>query len=62
MITERERQILKLISEGFTDGQIAETLFISDRTVNTHRKNMLAKLQVPNTAALVKFALDNHLI
>jgi DNA-binding NarL/FixJ family response regulator len=62
MITERERQILKLISEGFTDGQIAETLFISDRTVNTHRKNMLAKLQVPNTAALVKFALDNQLI
>ncbi|MBK7391622.1 MAG: response regulator transcription factor [Bacteroidetes bacterium] len=62
IITERERQILKLISEGLTDGQIAETLFLSDRTVNTHRKNMLAKLKVPNTAALVKFAFDNKLI
>ena len=62
IITERERQILKLIVEGFTDLEIANTLFISDKTVSTHRKNMLAKLQVPNTAALVKFAMDNKLV
>ena len=62
LITERERQILKLIVEGFTDQNIAQTLFISDKTVSTHRKNMLAKLQVPNTAALVKFAIQNKLI
>jgi len=62
IITEREQQILKLIVEGFTDQQIANTLFISDKTVSTHRKNMLAKLQVPNTAALVKFAMENKLV
>ena len=62
LITERERQIFKLIVEGFTDQAIAETLFISDKTVSTHRKNMLAKLQVPNTAALVKFAIRNKLV
>jgi DNA-binding NarL/FixJ family response regulator len=62
IITDRERQILKLIVEGNTDQQIAETLFISDKTVSTHRKNMLAKLQVPNTAALVKFAMVNKLV
>jgi len=62
VITEREQQILKLIVEGFTDQQIAETLFLSDKTVSTHRKNMLAKLHVPNTAALVKFAMENKLV
>jgi len=62
IITEREQQILKLIVEGFTDQEIANTLFLSDKTVSTHRKNMLAKLQVPNTAALVKFAMENKLI
>lgn len=62
IITEREQQILKLIVEGYTDQQIATTLFLSDKTVSTHRKNMLAKLQVPNTAALVKFAMENKLV
>ena len=62
IITEREQQILKLIVDGYTDPQIAETLFISDKTVSTHRKNMLAKLQLPNTAALVKFAMENKLV
>jgi DNA-binding NarL/FixJ family response regulator len=62
IITDREQQILKLIVEGYTDQQIAETLFLSDKTVSTHRKNMLAKLQVPNTAALVKFAMENKLV
>lgn len=62
VITEREQQILKLIVEGFTDIQIAETLFLSDKTVSTHRKNMLAKLKLSNTAALVRFALENKLV
>ena len=62
IITEREHQILKLIVEGFTDPEIAKTLYLSDKTVSTHRKNMLAKLQVPNTAALVKFAMENKLV
>lgn len=62
LITHREQSILKLIVEGYTDPQIAQTLFISDKTVSTHRKNMLAKLNLPNTAALVKFAVDNKLV
>lgn len=62
LISPREQQILKLIVEGFTDVQIGETLFLSDKTVSTHRKNMLAKLNINNTAALVKFAIENGLV
>ncbi|CAN5551857.1 response regulator transcription factor [soil metagenome] len=62
MITTREQGVLKLISEGFTNQQIADTLHISVRTVDTHRTNMLTKLSLPNTAALVRFAIENKLI
>jgi DNA-binding NarL/FixJ family response regulator len=62
VITKRERSVLKLICEGFTNPEIASTLFLSVATVNTHRNNMLAKLNLPNTAALVRFAVDNKLI
>lgn len=62
IITSREKSVLKMISEGFTNAEIAETLFLSVATVNTHRNNMLAKLNLPNTAALVRFAIDNKLV
>ncbi len=62
LVSPREQSILKLIVEGHTNPEIAETLFISVKTVDTHRKNMLAKLNLPNTAALVKFAIDNKLV
>lgn len=62
LITTREQEILKLICEGFTNDQISKTLNIALRTVDTHRTNMLTKLQLPNTAALVKFAIENKLI
>lgn len=62
IITARERSIVKLICEGFTNQEIAITLFLSVATVNTHRNNMLAKLKLPNTAALVRFAIDNKLV
>lgn len=62
IITEREKSVLKLIVEGFTNQEIADTLFISVKTADTHRKNMLAKLNLPNTAALVKFAVENKLV
>jgi DNA-binding NarL/FixJ family response regulator len=62
LITPREQSVLKLIVEGFTNKQIADTLSISVKTADTHRKNMLAKLSLPNTAALVKFAIENKLI
>lgn len=62
IVTPREKSILKLIAEGFTNQQIADTLSISVKTVDTHRNNMLAKLALPNTAALVRFAIDNKLV
>lgn len=62
IITAREKSVLKMICEGFTNPEIATTLFLSVATVNTHRNNMLAKLNLPNTAALVRFAIDNKII
>jgi two-component system, NarL family, nitrate/nitrite response regulator NarL len=61
-LTKREKEILGLISEGFTNNQIAEKLFISPLTVDSHRKNLLTKLKVNNTASLIKLAVENALI
>lgn len=61
-ITQRELEILQLISIGLTSQDIATKLFISKNTVETHRKNMLAKLNVNNTAALLKIAYKKGLV
>jgi DNA-binding NarL/FixJ family response regulator len=61
-LTMRERQVLELIADGFTNPQIAETLFVDVTTIDFHRKNMLSKYKVKNTAALVKIAVSNNLI
>ncbi len=61
-ITSREMEILQLIATGLTSGDIAKKLFISKNTVETHRKNLLGKLNVKNTAALLKFAYQNGLV
>ncbi len=57
-ITKRENEILQLIVDGYTSSEIAKILFISPRTVETHRSNLMAKLNVKNTAGLVRFALE----
>jgi len=62
VLTRREKEILKLISEGLTNPGIAEKLFISVTTVETHRKNLLAKFRVKNTASLIKSAAENKLL
>lgn len=62
MLTRREIEVLKLIAEGLTNQEIADKLFVSASTVDSHRKNLLAKLQVKNTAALVRTALENKII
>ncbi len=62
VITRREKEILALIAEGLTNNEIAQKIFISTSTVDTHRKNLLAKLNARNTAALVKIALHYELI
>ncbi len=62
MLTKREKEVLELIAEGLTNGEIASRLFLTVTTVDSHRKNMLTKFSVKNTAALVKIAVSNHLI
>ena len=61
-LTQREREVLTLIIAGMTNEQIGQTLFLSSLTIKTHRSNMLSKSNCSNTAALVKYALDNKLI
>jgi DNA-binding NarL/FixJ family response regulator len=61
-LTKREKEILKLIAEEFTNQQIADQLFISLRTVETHRLNITQKLGVKNAAGLVKEAIKRGLI
>ncbi|MBB6001392.1 response regulator transcription factor [Arcicella rosea] len=56
--TRREREILDLIGKGLTTKEIATTLFISDKTVETHRSNLLAKFEVKNVAGLIKLAIE----
>ncbi|MCF8275253.1 MAG: response regulator transcription factor [Flavobacteriales bacterium] len=58
-LTEREVEILQLISEGLSSKQIGEKLFISPRTVDTHRTNLMNKLDIHNIAGLIRFALKN---
>lgn len=61
-LSPREAEILKVIAEGLTTKEIAEKLFISTRTVETHRVNMLKKLNVKNSAELIKKASELKLI
>jgi DNA-binding NarL/FixJ family response regulator len=62
MITRRESSVLQLLAEGFTNQEIAEKLFISPLTVDSHRKNLIVKLQARNTASLIKIASDRGLV
>ena len=62
VLTPREKEILELIAEGYTNPQIAEKIFLSQFTVDSHRKNLLAKLKVKNTATLIKYAVEYKLI
>ena len=61
-LTGRELEILKLIAEGFTNKEIGEQLFISHRTVDTHRTNMMRKLGVNNLAGLINYAIKHNII
>ena len=61
-ISNREVEVLKLIASGFSNSQIAEKLFISVRTVDAHRNHIMQKLELNNTAELVKYAIKNDII
>lgn len=60
-LTNRETQILKMISEEYTNHEIAQKLFISSRTVDTHRRNLIQKLNAKNTAGLVRYAIKHKI-
>ena len=62
ILTKREKEILKLIAEGFSNLQIGQQLFISVDTVDSHRKNLYSKLNVKNTALLIKVAMEEGLL
>jgi DNA-binding NarL/FixJ family response regulator len=60
-LTRREHEVLKLIAAGKTTNQIADALFISSNTAETHRRNLLHKLHLPNAASLVRYAVEHGL-
>jgi len=61
-LTPKEIEVLRLIADGLTNKEIAVKLYLSTSTIDTHRKNMLAKLELKNSAALVKYAAENKLL
>lgn len=61
-LTAREQEVLALVADGKTNKEVAEELFISVKTVDTHKMNILDKLGLRNTAELVKYAIKNKLI
>lgn len=61
-LTSREHEILRLICKQHTNNEIAELLFLSTRTIEGHRKNLISKLQVRNVAGLVVYAMKNGLV
>src|SRR5439155_14124825 len=62
LLTRREKEVLTLIAEGMTNNEIAQSLFISSTTVDTHRKNLLSKFEAKNTASLIRIAAQMQFI
>ena len=62
ILSERENEIIILIAEGYTNNKIAELLFLSNHTITTHRKNIMSKLGVKNTAGIVMYAVKTNLV
>lgn len=62
LLTDREQQVVKLVAEGHTSDEIARTLFISPRTVERHRENVLAKLGLRNRVDLTRYAIRRGLV
>ena len=61
-LSERELQIIQYIAEGYTNSQIAAIIYLSNHTVNTHRKNIMKKLGVNNTAGIVMYAVKTQMV
>jgi two-component system, NarL family, nitrate/nitrite response regulator NarL len=61
-LTDREKEIIQLIAKEYSNARIAETLFISERTVESHRKNIFRKANTKTVVGLIKYAMENKLI
>lgn len=61
-LSAREKEVLEYICQGYSNTEIAEKMFLSQRTVETHRSNLLSKTEVKNTVQLVTFAIRNNLV
>ncbi len=61
-LTKRESEILRYIAQGYTNRKIAEQLYLSIRTINTHRTNLMQKLDLHDTARLVRYAIENGFV
>jgi two-component system response regulator NreC len=61
-LTRREREVLQLVARGYTNQQIADRLFVSVKTIETHRAHIMQKLELHSRAELVRFALDRGLL
>ena len=61
-LTTREREVLAALAEGLSNKEIGERHFISPRTVDTHRTNLMRKLEVHNLAGLVRLAINSGLV
>jgi two-component system response regulator NreC len=61
-ITPREKEVLELISKGYTNREIAKEIYISEKTVKSHRQKLLIKFKVKNTAQLIRTAIENKVI
>ena len=61
-LSERELQIIQFIAEGYTNSQIAAIVYLSNHTINTHRKNIMKKLGVNNTAGIVIYAVKSNIV
>jgi DNA-binding NarL/FixJ family response regulator len=62
LLTDRETEIVRLIAAGFSNKEIGDQLFISHRTVDTHRTNIMKKLDVNNIAGLISYAIKNGIV
>lgn len=62
VLTRREKEVLELIADGMTNNEIAQKLFVSVTTVDTHRKNLLSKFEARNIASLIKMAVTMKFI
>ena len=61
-LTSREKEILRMVAQEYTTPEIAQELFLTEDTIETHRKNIIQKLNVRNTAGMIKVAIENNLV